>query len=446
MRQTRYAGGGDGEIAYQVIGTGPADLLYIPGQLNHIESTWEEPIFARHLERLSSFSRLILFDKRGTGLSERLRRGEMPSLETRVDDACQVLDAAGVERASIFATADGVPTALLMAATFPDRVSSLIVYAASARWLAAEDYPEGIPGELVDGLESAFDEYWGNDEQPLSAELLAPSRLPDERWRRSLARMQRMAGNPRSQHQYFKLWASVDVRDVLRSINVPTLVMGCTGDLLYPIAQTRYVAERIDGARYFEFSGTDHAYWSQNDAVVANEIEEFITGARHADDLDRVLATVLFTDIVGSTEIAAEVGDRRWAELVEAHHAVVRRQLERFRGREVDTAGDGFFATFDGPARAIRCAEAIGVELVPLDLRIRAGLHTGECEIMDNKIGGIAVNVGARVAGCAGAGEILVSRTVVDLVAGSGIRFHEHGERELKGIPGVWTLYRVDVP
>jgi class 3 adenylate cyclase len=301
-----------------------------------------------------------------------------------------------------------------------------------------------MPPELIADLGGGFDARWGNDEEPMSAELLAPSLLRDDRWRRSLARMQRLAGNPRSQHQYFQLWANVDVRDVLPAINVPTMVLGCTGDLLYPVAQTRYVAARIKSAKYSEFAGTDHLYWAQNDRLVADEIEEFITGDRHADDLDRILATVLFTDIVGSTEIAAEVGDRRWAELVEAHHRIVRRQLDRFRGREVDTAGDGFFATFDGPARAIRCVQAIGEELRSLGLRIRAGLHTGECEVMDNKVGGIAVNVGARVAGHADADEILVSRTVVDLVAGSGIKFSEHGEHQLKGVPGAWLLYRVD--
>ncbi|MGZ6589770.1 MAG: adenylate/guanylate cyclase domain-containing protein [Solirubrobacteraceae bacterium] len=444
MAETRYASSAGGDVAYQIIGDGSLDLLYVPGQVNHIESTWDEPMVARHCRRLASFSRLIIFDKRGTGLSDRLPHGVSPTLEERMDDARAVLDAVSSERAAVFAMADGVQVATLFAVTYPERVQALVLYAASARMLADENYPVGVPAELVPDLHEMFDTRWGNEDAPTAVEILTPSLADDPGWRQSLARMQRRAGTPRSQLDYFRMILETDIRDILPAVRAPTLVLACTGDLLFPVDQSRYVAEHIPGARFVELKGSDHLYWAQNGDVVADEIAEFLTGTRHVGSQERVVATVLFTDIVRSTERASELGDSRWAEILEAHNAAVRQQLALFRGREVDTAGDGFFATFDGPARAIRCAEAIQRAVRPLGIEIRAGLHAGECELMDEKVGGIAVNVGARVAGKAGAGEVLVSRTVVDLVAGSGIEFADAGEHELKGVPGHWQLFRVE--
>lgn len=440
---TAYATAGGLNIAYQVIGSGPVDLVYAPGLVNHIESTWDDPALARHCRRLASFSRLMLFDKRGSGLSDRVPAWDKPTLEQRMDDISAVMDAAGSERAAIFATADGTPVAMLFAATYPDRVSALVLCASSARMLEASDYSIGLPAKSAEEALLPMKERWGNASAPMALEILAPSLSGEVRWRNVLARMQRLAATPTAADAYWRMNIQIDVRSVLSAITVPTLVLHTAGDLLYPIAQGRFVAEGIQGARMVELAGTDHLYWSENGERVADEIEEFLSGARSSQSNDRVLATVLFTDIVDSTATAATIGDRRWHDLLDSHDRMVCRQLSRFRGREIKRTGDGFVATFDGPARAIECASAIRDGAHGLDLEVRAGLHTGEIEFDGDDIGGIAVNVSARIQAKAEPSEVLVSRTVKDLVAGSLFHFENRGSHTLKGVPDTWELFAV---
>ncbi len=440
---TAYATAGGLNIAYQVIGSGPVDLVYAPGLVNHIESTWDDPALARHCRRLASFSRLMLFDKRGSGLSDRVPAWDKPTLEQRMDDISAVMDAAGSERAAIFATADGTPVAMLFAATYPDRVSALVLCASSARMLEASDYSIGLPAKSAEEALLPMKERWGNASAPMALEILAPSLSGEVRWRNVLARMQRLAATPTAADAYWRMNIQIDVRSVLSAITVPTLVLHTAGDLLYPIAQGRFVAEGIQGARMVELAGTDHLYWSENGDRVADEIEEFLSGARSSQSNDRVLATVLFTDIVDSTATAATIGDRRWHDLLDSHDRMVCRQLSRFRGREIKRTGDGFVATFDGPARAIECASAIRDGAHGLDLEVRAGLHTGEIEFDGDDIGGIAVNVSARIQAKAEPSEVLVSRTVKDLVAGSLFHFENRGSHTLKGVPDTWELFAV---
>ena len=436
---TRYARSGDVHIAYQVVGDGPRDLVLVPGWVSHIEYAWEDPSFARFLRRLASFSRLILLDRRGTGLSDRTT--DLPTLEERMDDVRAVMDAAGAERATLFGISEGGPMCLLFAATHPDRTAALVLYGTYARMLRAPDYPIGMPPEALEEFLERVERSWGTGS--LSAEHFAPSLAHDEAFRRSWARFERLAVSPSGIKALLRMHHENDARHTLPVIRVPTLIVQREGDRVSRVEGGRYIADRIQGAKYVELPGPDHFPWVGDTDAVLDEVEEFVTGTRHGADPDRVLATVMFTDIVGATEQAVALGDRPWRDLLESHHALIRELLARFRGREIDTSGDGFLAAFDGPARAVRCASEIVREVRRLGLELRAGLHTGECEIMGDKLSGIAVHTGARVAALAGAGEVLVSGTVKDLVAGSGINFEDRGVTTLKGLPGEWRLYAV---
>jgi pimeloyl-ACP methyl ester carboxylesterase len=434
--EVRYARSGDVNIAYAVVGDGPFDLVLVPGFISHLELDWEEPHYAHFLGRLASFSRLILFDKRGTGLSD--RPAGLPDLETRMDDVRAVMDAAGSDRAALFGYSEGGPMSCLFAATYPDRTTALVVYGTYAkRSDPDDDYPWAPTWEERQRYAREVEHEWGR-ESDLGT--MAPN--ADEaltRWWRMRARA---AASPGAARDLILMNSQIDVRDVLPSIHVPTLVLHRSGDRDSRVEEGIFVAERIPGARFVELAGDDHAPFVDGDQVV-DEIEAFLTSREPVREPNRVLATVLFTDIVGSTEKAVELGDRGWRGLLERHNALIRRQLARFQGRELDTAGDGFLASFDGPARAIRCAVAIKESVADLGLAVRAGLHTGECEFVDGKVGGIAVHIGARVAQLADPGEVVVSSTVKDIVAGSGIDFRERGLTELKGVPGEWRLFSV---
>jgi class 3 adenylate cyclase len=436
--ETRYTKSGDFSIAYQVVGDGPLDLVYVSGWISNVELAWEEPTHARFLRRLASFSRLITFDKRGTGLSDPVPLNALPTLEERMDDLRAVLDAVGSERAALFGHSEGGNMSVLFAAAHPERTMALVTFGIFAKRIWSPDYPWAPTPENRQQTIEQLERDWGAD-MDLSG--LAPS--ADGAFKRRLRTYLRRSASPGAAVTLLRMNTEIDTRAVLPTIGVPTLVLHRTGDLDANVEEGRWIASRIPGARFVELAGVDHLPWVGDQDAVLDEVEEFLTGVRPSPETDRVLATVLFTDIVGSTARASELGDRRWRELLEQHHAVVRRQLERYDGHEVDTAGDGFLATFDGPARAIRCARAIGGALRELGLDVRAGLHTGECELLGGKVAGVAVHTGARVAAQARAGEVLVSQTVKDLVAGSGIEFEERGTHELKGVPGEWRLYAV---
>jgi class 3 adenylate cyclase len=437
--QTHYARSGAVHIAYQVSGSGARDLILVPGFVSQVELVWEEPHWSRFFTRLGSFSRLIHFDKRGTGLSDRV--ATMPMLEERMDDLRAVLDAVGSERATLLGISEGGPMCALFAATYPERTASVIFVGAMARMAWAPDHPWGRSREEFEARLDAVERNWGTG---ASVDLYAPSFARDEDFRRWVSRWERSGASPGAALALLKMNMEIDVRHVLPAIRVPALVLHRAGDRAVKVEQGRCIAGRIPGAKYVELAGDDHAAPAGDmDALVA-EIEEFVTGKRHEPEPDRVLATVLFTDIVGSTERMAALGDRRWRDLITQHHEIVRRQLERHRGLEVDTAGDGFLARFDGPARAIRCASAIADGLRHLGIQIRSGLHTGECEVIGNKLGGIAMHIGARVAALAGPDEVLVTSTVRDLVAGSGLRFQDRGSQVLRGIPGEWRVFAVE--
>jgi pimeloyl-ACP methyl ester carboxylesterase/class 3 adenylate cyclase len=441
----RYTKSGDISIAYAIVGDGPFDLVFVNGWVvSALEYAWEGPA-GDFFRELASFSRLILFDKRGTGLSD--RASGIPDLETRMDDIRAVMDAAGSKRAAVMGFSEGGPMTLLFAASYPERTAAAVLYGCRASYVAADDYPWGFTpdqrAEIVReeavraGTDESLDEY---------LEFFAPSLADDEAVRRWWRRLVRTSASPAAMVALWRMNLEVDARHTLASIHVPTLVSFRTEDGNYP-DQARYIADRIPDAELVELPGKDHGYFFEPEQI-AREVKRFLCGIWERGEwdvveTDRVLATVLFTDIVGSTAKLAELGDRRWRELLAEHHTRVRRQLARFRGRELDTAGDGFFAAFDGPARAIRCACAITDAVRDLGLEVRAGLHTGECEQLDGKVGGIAVHIGARVAAEARPGEVIVSRTVKDLVAGSGIDFQERGSAELKGVPGEWQLFAV---
>lgn len=421
------------------MGDGPFDLVLVPGFVSHVEEMWEEPNLARFFGRLATFSRLIVFDKRGTGLSDPVTGA--PTLEERMDDVRAVMDAVGSARAALFGISEGGPMSILFAATYPERVSALVLYGTTARFLVDRDFPCGVPPERFEALLAVIEQDWGRG---ALLEMFAPTVADDQRTREWWGRFQRHAASPGMVRGLMELLAEIDVRAVLPAIRVPTLVLHRTKDRAVPVAAGRYVAEHIPGARFFEQPGIDHTPWFGEADALLDEIEEFLTGARHSREPDRVLATVLFTDIVGSTEVAARLGDRKWHDLLDAHNSAVRRELARFGGREIAAAGDGFLATFDGPARAIRCACAIEKVVAALGIAVRAGLHTGECELMGEDVGGIAVHIGARVAALAGGGEVLVSSTVKDLVAGSELAFVERGSHVLKGVPDEWRLFAVE--
>jgi class 3 adenylate cyclase len=449
--ETRYAKSGDVHIAYQVAGEGPVDLVFVAGWITHLELAWEDPVVGRFLRRLASFSRLILFDKRGIGLSDRLPVNELPILEERMDDVRAVMDAAGSERAALLGVSEGGAMSALFAATYPDRVTALVLYGSFARTGS-----HAMSQEELDARLNAIEREWPDSMDPA---VPAPSLAMDEGYRRWWRTFIRHAASPGAAIGLLRMNSQIDVRDVLPTIRVPTLVLyrrdarfghGAAAwreggeDVITPASEAAVMAEAIPGARMVELPGVDHLPWAGDVDPLLGEVEEFLTGARGGPEPDRVLATILFTDVVGSTEVAARLGDSGWRDLLERHNAVVRRQLERFRGQELDTAGDGFLASFDGPARAIRCARAIAESVTALGLTIRAGIHTGESELSEGKLTGIAVHIAARIADLAGPGEVLVSSTVKDLVVGSRIEFEDRGSRTLKGVPGEWRLLAVE--
>jgi class 3 adenylate cyclase len=449
--ETRYAKSGDVHIAYQVIGDGPVDLVFVPGWITHVELAWDDPAEAAFRRRLASFARLIVFDKRGTGLSDRVPVNELPILEEQMDDVRAVLDAVGSERAALMGVSEGGALSALFAATYPERTAALVLYGAFARTGAGL-----LTEDELDARLQALERDWPNSIDPA---IPAPSAAADEDYRRRWHTFMRHAASPGAALALLRMNSQIDVREVLPTIRVPTLVLfrrdarfghGAAAwrdggqDPITPADEARYLADQIPGARLVELAGADHLPWIGDVDPLVGEVEEFLTGMRHAPDPDRVLATILVTDIVESTALAARLGDRRWRDVVSRHNALVRRQLERFRGQEIDTAGDGFVASFDGPARGIRCARAIAESVTALGLSIRAGLHTGECEVADGKLAGIAVHIAARIAPLAAPGEVLVSSTVKDLVVGSNVAFAERGAHELRGVPGPWNLFAVE--
>jgi pimeloyl-ACP methyl ester carboxylesterase len=438
LPETRYAKSGDVNIAYQVFGDGPLDLVYVAGWVSNVELMWDEPLYERFLRRLASFSRLIVFDKRGTGLSDPVPLDRLPTLEQRMDDVRAVLDAVGSERAALFGNSEGGQMSILFAATYPDRTSAVVTQGAFAKRIWSEEYPWAPTSVAREAEIREIESSWAN----LDSSALAPS--TDEPFRRRLATYIRRSASPAVGAAFLRMNNETDIRAVLPTLRVPALVLQRTGDLDVDVGNGRWIAQQIPRAKYVELPGRDHIPWTVDQDEILDEIEEFLTGVRPEPEPDRILATVLFTDVIGSTARAAELGDRRWRGLLDVHHAFVRRELDRHRGREVDTAGDGFLAIFDGPARAVRCARTLA-EGMPgqVGLQIRAGVHTGECELAGGGVRGIAVHTGARVAAQAGPGEVLVSSTVRDLVAGSGIEFADRGSHTLKGVPGKWRLYAV---
>jgi class 3 adenylate cyclase len=435
--ETRYANSGGANIAYQVVGDGPVDLVYVPGWVSHVELAWELPDLVPGFERLASFARLILFDKRGTGMSDPVPTNELPTLEQRMDDVRAVMDAVDSERAAIFGASEGGNMSMLFAATYPERTIALSTFGSTAKRIWSPDYPWAPTWEARQEAIAEVERLWTRG---LDWESIAPSL--DSSALAELSRYYRRCASPGAAVALMTMNSHVDVRDVLPSINVPTVVMHRSDDRDANVEEGRFIASKIPGARFVEFAGADHSWWTEGRDAILDEVEELVTGVRPAPQPNRVLATVLFTDIVGSTERLGELGDRRWADLLSRHHAAVRRELDRFRGQEVDTAGDGFLATFDGPARALRCALAIRNAVGDLGLEIRTGVHTGECERVGDKVAGIAVHTGARISALAGAGEVLASATVRDLVSGSGIEFEDRGEHALKGV-GERRVYAV---
>jgi pimeloyl-ACP methyl ester carboxylesterase len=434
---TRYAKSGDVSIAYQVVGDGPIDLIVVPGWISHLDLHWEMLGFEEWVRRLARFCRVILFDKRGCGLSDR-DVGDS-TLEERMDDLRAVLDAVRSERTAVLGFSEGGSLAMVFSATCPERVTHLVLFGTFPRTAEAPDFPEGARASAaIEEMRRIVEHHWGEGR---TIESIAPSLAHIERARELMGRFERAALSPRAARTHLRWVAEIDTRSVARALRVPALVMHRAGDRLVPAAGGRWLGRNIPGARHLELPGDDHAPWTSDDGRITDEIQEFLTGSRAPVEFDRVLATVLFTDIVGSSERASALGDRAWRELLERHHALVRRELERFRGHERDTSGDGFFATFDGPARAVHCAKSICREVQSLGLQVRAGVHTGECERSGEKITGIAVHTGARVMAEAAPGEVLVSSTVKDLVSGSGLAFRDRGARALKGIPGEWSLF-----
>ena len=438
--ETRYAKSGGVHIAYQVFGQGESDLVFVPGWTSHIEYAWEEPGFARFLNRLGSFRRVTWFDKRGTGLSD--RDVGLPTLEQRMDDVRAVMDTVGIKRAAILGTSEGGSMSILFAATYPEKVSHLILYGAFARRIQDPDYPWAPTikqrEEWIDSLEKG----WGGD---IELETLAPSRAKDESFKKWFTTYGRLSVSPAAAVALARMNTYIDVRNVLQSIHVPTLVIHRTGDRDVNIGNGIYLAKNIPGAKFVELPGNDHAWNAGDTDAVNDQIEEFLTGVRSAGHQDRVLSTILFTDIVDSTKKASEIGDDRWKRLLVAHNDLVRTELSKFRGREIKSTGDGFVAIFDGPGRAVQCAREIIGSGKRLGISIRAGLHTGECELVGNDIAGVAVHIAARISSLAGGDEVLVSSTVKDLVSGSGIQFQNMGTRSLKGVEGRWHIYSAPI-
>jgi class 3 adenylate cyclase len=435
--RVRYARSGDVNIAFQIVGEGPFDLVLVPGFISHLDLDWDEPRSAHFLNRLASFSRLIRFDKRGTGLSD--RPGGLPDLSTRMDDVRAVLDAAGSERAVLFGYSEGGPLSVLFAGTFPERTLGLVLYGTYAkRRDPDEDYPWAPSWEQRQAYAFEAERTWDSD---ADMSTMAPN--ADEAMMRWWVRRARAAASPGAARDLILMNSQVDIRPLLQTVSVPTLVLHRRDDRDSSVAEGRYVAEHIDGAQFIELPGEDHLPWINPDQIV-DEVEEFLTGVPRAPEPDRVLATVLFTDIVGSTQRAAELGDRQWRVVLDGHDRIALEHIDRFNGRLVGSTGDGVFALFDGPGRALRCASGIRDDVRSLGLEVRSGLHCGEVELRGDNVGGIAVHIGARIAAMAGPGQVLVSSTVKDLVAGSGMSFQYLGERELKGVAETWKIFTLD--
>ncbi|TDI89880.1 MAG: adenylate/guanylate cyclase domain-containing protein [Candidatus Dadabacteria bacterium] len=430
--RTQYAKSGDVHIAYQVFGEGAVDLVFVPGFVSHIENYWDEPNFARWLRRLGNFSRVIMFDKRGTGLSDQV--SELPGMDQRMDDVRAVMDAVGIERAAIFGISEGGSLATLFAASHPERSQALIIYGGFAQ------FSDWMTQEALESLFQYIDKSWGSGEGWLK---FAPTKEGDLAFQQWWGKFERLGASPGAVTTLMRMNSQIDITEILPSVNVPTLVIHRKDDLLVRVEAGRLLAERIPGAKYVELSGADHLpFVGENSDRILDEMEHFLTGETSTPSVERVLATVVFTDIVGSTARAEALGDQAWGDLLDLHDKAVRKELERFRGNEVKWTGDGFLAAFDGPARAIQCALAIVSTVRALGIEVRAGIHTGEVDFVKNDIRGIAVHIASRVADLANAGDVVVSRTVKDLVAGSGIAFQDYGTHELKGVPDRWMLFR----
>ena len=434
----KYARSGDVHIAYRIFGDGPRDIVLIPGTISHVELLWELPSHHHLLKKLTAFAQVIVFDKRGQGLSDRVAE---QTLEERVGDVRAVMDAAGSERATIYGWSEGGAMCLMFAATHPTRTSALVLFGSFA---SIKNEPWMVTQEVFEKLIARLVTHWG---EGILLRLNAPSRRDDKAFLNWFARIERAAASPGSIRALMSANYDIDVRHLLAAIRVPTLILHRSGDKLVPAAAGRYLSENIPGAKYVELQGSDHMVLDQETQdIIADQIEEFITGARsHLDEPDRMLATIMFTDIARSTEHAVSMGDARWRELLVEYYAVMRKELTAFRGREINTVGDGALVTFDGPARAIRCARSLRENLRRLGLEVRAGLHTGECELISGDVAGIAVHIAARVAAIAKPDEVLVSSTVKDLVAGSGIQFADRGVHTLKGVPGEWRVFAVEL-
>jgi class 3 adenylate cyclase len=439
--KTSYARNGDVNIAYQVVGEGPLDLVLVPGFISHLDLIWSLPEAAAFLRRLASFSRLILFDKRGTGLSDPVPG--LPTLEERMEDLHAVLDAVGSRRAALLGVSEGGPMSILFAATYPQRTTAMVIYGSTPKFVEIDEMlaaPRRAHVEEIWGKVEAMVDNWGEGRM---VDVFAPSFAADDAVRRSFALLERASASPAMIAAVVGALKEIDVTRVLPVIGVPTLVLHRVGDPVVPVEGARYTAEHVPGARLVELAGDDHVPWLGDADALLDEVEQFLTGARQSREPDRALATVLFTDIVASTQRASDLGDRRWRELLESHDEGVRRQVGMHGGRVVKSLGDGYLATFDGPARAIRCGGAVADDAGSLGIEVRAGVHTGECELLGDDVGGMAVHIGARVAAKASPGEVLVSSAVRDLVVGSGIEFDDRGTHELKGVPGDWTLLAV---
>lgn len=438
--ETRYARSGDTHIAYQVVGQGPIDIVYVPGWVSHVELCWEEPTYARFLNQLTSFARLIMFDKRGTGLSDRVRDDQLPTLEERMDDLHVVMDAAGSEKAALFGVSEGGNLSALFAATYPERTTSLVMYGTFAKRIWSQDYPWAPTPEERQKENEYVESEWGKQGD---LEHYVPSMVGDDAFARRLATYCRRSASPGAALALLRMNTQIDITNVLPTIHVPTLVIHRTGDRDANVEEGRWLADRIPGARFKELPGDDHFPWVGDQDAIISEIQEFLTGVRPVPEETRVLATIMFTDIVGSTQLAHKVGDRAWKSLLDRHDHICTESIHRFRGRLVKTTGDGVLATFDGPGRGIACAKEILIRVRELGLEIRSGLHTGECEIRGEDTAGVAVHLAARVSALAAPGELLVSRTVRDLVAGSGIKFEDRGTHELQGFSEEWHLFAV---
>jgi class 3 adenylate cyclase len=439
LPETKFARLGGDRIAYQVVGDGPPDLVVTLFSFGHIDIAWEDPGFALFLRTLASFCRLIVFDRRGTGASDPLPQGSLPPWESYGEDLVAVLDEVGSEQTAIMGQVDAGPMAIFFAGTRPERTSALILANASAKYTASDDYPIGVPAEFVEAFLAQIDQLWGTEAMVLEV----PSRANDERFRRWIAKAQRTVGSPRVVQAYMRAMFEVDARPILPLIHAPTLVLHRSNLDFVPIQHGRYLAEHIPSANLIELPGVEGSLVWEMPQLTLDHVQEFLTGVGRVAEPTRVLSTVLFTDIVGSTERAAALGDRRWREVLNVHDELAHRLVEEFGGRLVKTTGDGILATFDGPGRGLRCAAALRVELGGIGVQVRAGLHTGEVELRDSDVGGIAVHIAARVMGAAEAGEILTSRTVRDLVVGSDVALQDRGSQPLKGIEGSWQLFTV---